>query len=865
MSLRALFRALVSSYFHHEKGRTALTMLGVALGVAVLVAIDLANESAISSFKSTVDQVAGRAELTVRGNGIGIPGPALTDISRTPGVRSASPLISGNAFYSPATDQASTQTLLLLGVDLLRASEFEDDPVRDIRFRLAEGVGITDYLGSTRYVTLTERFARRFGLAPGNPIDLTIGGTPQRLVIGALIDAGPFTDTLDGNVAVMDLAAADVLLRRGGLLDRVDLVLEPKAAVEEVAPALDARLPDSLLVERPEARGSRVDQMLAAFRFNLRALGHISILVGAFIIFNTMSVAVVRRRPAIGTLRAMGISRGRIRLVFLLEGALLGLVGSLIGVILGVAMAGGMVGQVSDAISINFVQTQASGVAVRPEVLLVAVLLGVGGSVLAAWIPANEAASTPPANTMRRGTGEGKRRPLWAFLAGGAALAVVGLVLMLREPARGLPIQGYAASVFFIGAFVLWSRPLLAGLTAALRRPYARLFGAEGLLAASSIQSTLGRSTIAICGLMIGLGMAVSVSVMISSFRTTVVGWMEQVLVADLYIQPQAPDGARRPEPMPTALADRIRNLPGIDAIDPFRTRRIVVGGEEAWLGAGELDVVRFTNQTLEGRPTQEVMRQAAARDELVVSEALARKHGFQAGDPFPVPTPGGIVEIPIAGIYFDYSSEQGYAIMDRQLYQRYFPADDQIDSIAIFLREGADRRALRDRIQEIARATPGIPALSIRANDDLRTFALQAFDRTFSITYVLQLIAIIVSILGVATTLLSQLLDRRHEIVTLRYLGATHRRVARVVVLETALIGIAGTSLGVVAGILLSYILTRVIMLQSFGWTIAYAVPWLLVVQIAAVVFASTLLAAVLPAREAMRFSNRAAQTMAG
>ncbi len=852
MKARAVFHALITSYISHERGRTLLTLLGLALGVAVLVAIDLANESAVSSFKQTVRDVAGSAELSIRGRGAGLPGDVVSKAIETKGVAGAAPLISGRAtFYS--AEGKTTETLLLLGVDLLLSAEPPETPVRPVPFQLEEGREATSFLINPDVLLFTEPFLKKNNLKLGERITLDILGVDRKIIVGGRVEGGPLIDAEGGNVAVTDVGMADVLLRRGGLLDQVDLLLEEGAEADTVAGRLRDSLPESALVERPETRNQRVDDMLSAFRFNLRALGHISIVVGAFLIYNTMNIAVIRRRKVIGTVRALGVSRGMVRLVFLLEGALFGLAASLIGILAGIAMAAALLDIVATAISINFVETRAERLALEPGIIMLALGMGIGGSLIAAAGPAHEAAATPPANTMTQGAAEGRPKPLLRPTVFGCIFAALGVYTLTREPEPGLPILGYTASLFLIAAFVFWSRPLLTGLCAIFRRPYSRLFKAEGLLAVSSLQASSGRSSVAICGLMISLGMTIAVSVMVSSFRGTVTTWMNQVLLADLYVSPASTGASRRPAPMPRELAEQVEALPGVDSIDPFRSREVLIDGQPALLGAGSLSSARFANQTIDGRDMEEVLEQAKSQGQVVASAVFARKRGLEAGDSIHIPTPEGLQRLVIAGIYHDYSSEKGYVIMDWNLYDQFYE-EQLINSISIFVEPGADREKLRRRVLEISRGDRSVPPLSVRANEELRKFALQSFDKTFAITWVLQAIAMTVAVLGVTATLLSQILDRRAEIATLRHLGAGRGRVVRVVLLESGLIGVAGVLMGIVAGIGLSWILTKVIMLQSFGWTITYDLPWLVVAQVSLVVFLATLAGAALPAREAVR-----------
>jgi putative ABC transport system permease protein len=853
---RAAFHALIGVYARHERGRTLLTLLGIALGVAVLIAINLAINSALASFKSTLSDVAGRAELTIHGNTAGLAPALLSRIAQTPGVASASPLIRGSAVFAAHGGQTTT-SLLLLGVDLLGTEEPNDPtapPPRELIFKLAPEIRFTDLLTDPRNIILTRKFAERAGLALGSPCELTIAGHRRAFTLAAWLTGGPLEATLDGAVALTDIAHADHLLRRGGLVDRVDVTLATGAELETVRAGLAARLPASVVIERPAERGAQVDRMLAAFRFNLNALGYISLLVGAFLIFNTLQVAVMRRAPAIGTLRAMGISRGTIRAVFLLEGALLGAVGGAVGVVGGVLLARLLLGAITTAISINFVRIEAAHLLAEPGLIVLAWGMGVLFAVAAAWLPANAAALTPPANTMRRGSlegGGGAHR--WRLLLGVVALLVAAITL--RLPATpGVPVLGYSAACFMVLGFVCWARPLLALIARAVRGPLARVAGAEGLLAVASTRGALARSGVAISGLLVALSMAIAVSVMVASFRETINVWMHQVLRADLYLAAQPASELEPAEPLPPDVAELARNIPGVQQVDPFRMREVMLGGQPAKLGGGTFTMVRYGPEyrILDGRLGNEVLREAERTRGVIVSEALARKHGLTRGSMLRVPTPGGIVPLRVAGVFFDYSTEQGYAIMDRKLYIELFH-DPQIDSVAIYLKPGADVNQVRGALEQALRARSELPQWVLRANRDLRGLALRAFNRTFRITYVMQLIAVIIAVLGVANTLLSQLIDRREEIVTLRTLGVARRSIARIVIIESGVIGLAGVIAGSVCGMLLAWVLARVVMLQSFGWTIQFHIPWLLVGEIILVVYGATLMAAAVPARKAM------------
>jgi len=847
VSWLTVFHALIGSYLREEKGRTLLTVLGVTLGVAVLVGIDLSNESAVESFRRNLRDVSGEATLTVRGNGARLDAKLTARVAGVPGVEAYAPLLRGDLQWGD-DDQAVTVTLI--GVDLLAGGESGERNVRPIGFELEEDRAFTSLVTDPGVLILSRTFARRAGVGAGDEVQLT---TPAQGLgtfrVGAIIESGDLSRAFGGNVILTDLGIADYLLGAGGSIDQIDIVTAEDADIDAVAEALRERLPGDALVERPEQRSERVDSMLAAFRFNLNALGQVSLLVGAFLIYNTMNISVVRRRNIIGTLRAMGIRRDRVRVAFLVEGGFIGIVGGILGVILGTVMAAAMVETVSDAISINFFQTRGADVVLSPRILLWGLSLGFLFSIVAATGPANEAATTPPANTMRRGSDEvGVRGVAWRTVVG-LVLLISAIIVLQRELQPGIPVIGYSASVLMLAAGLFWCRPLLAVVCRGMRDFYARVFGAEGLLASSATESSLGRAGVAMGGLYLGVAMTIAVTIMVASFRDTVTGWLNQVLVADLYVSPRGTVGGSALSP------EQVMAMSGVDGVergDTIRTRQVVIDGLQARIGGARLDPGRFTPTLLSAGNVDELIARAESDGSLFVSEAFARKHRLGVGDSVGLPTPTGTRHRTIVAIYRDYASEQGYVLMDREHYVDLY-ADDTVDSIAIHLQPGASADSVRELIGAAARRVDA-PPLDIRTNRDIRESALRAFDQTFAVTRVLQIIAMLVAILGVATTLLAQLLDRRHEIVTLLTLGAGRGRVARVLVLEAGLIGIAGIILGVAGGLTLAWILTTIVMMESFGWTIRFAIPWGVLFQTIVLLLGATLLAGLVPALRILR-----------
>ncbi len=854
MMFGAALRILVLIHLKHQPSRTLLTILGVALGTGALMAIDLANESAVQSFRKTVSTVTGQATLTVTGNGTGLDPRLVDSASRANGIRSISPLIEGRILHR--NKNGYDETILVLGVDLLASTEAGDTTVRNIQFEPAQGLDFRKLLADPSCVIVTESFSSDNGLQLGDDFVVSASGGEHRLTVAGVLSGDRWAAVLDGNVLVTDIAHADLLLKRDGLIDRLDIVPEPGAAEQTVVASLKRVFGnDAVRIERPEARNERVDQMLAAFRFNLNALGHLAVLVGAFLIFNTVSIAVVRRRTDIGMLRALGVRRNIIRRVFLAEGLILGIVGSCLGILGGTILAAFLVETVSDAISINFVQTDASRLTFDWSIPGVVLVLGIAASLAASWFPATEAASTPPANTMRTGSRERSGPSLRKLWLAGSVSAAAGGLLLLQEPRSGLPITGYGTSLLLILSFILWLKPAIAALTALVRKTASGFMGSNCLLALAGLRSSAGKVAIAAGGLLMSVAMTVSVGLMVESFRQTVTTWMEQVLQADLYVSIPRVTSSGSGATMPGEFTAMIESIDGVGTVDPFRSFEVLVNNKPTNVGGGRLAAVRFENTMLDGRSAQDVMEAARKKGAVVVSESFARAHDISVGETVEIPTPDGYRVLTVEGVYYDYSSEKGYVIMDRPLFEELYD-DDRLDSISVYLQAGADRKRVREEILSRAVLIESMPTPEVRSNDELRTYALEAFDQTFAVTSVVRIIAVIVATLGITTMMLAQTIDRQHELRALRYMGATVKRVARIVVIESAFIGVVGIGMGIVAGVILSWILTTRIMLESFGWTIRFEISPPLLFEIGGLVFIATLLAGIIPAREGARLA---------
>ncbi len=835
-----------------DRLRYALTVSGIAVGVATMTAIRLANASVLSSFSGTVDVVAGRASITLLPDGPGIPEEVLsrlTWLSRA-GARVV-PAISETA----AAGAAGGEVVEVLGIDPV-----SDPEARDYAFAGRSAGGLFAIFERDS-VLVTEEFARRKGLSPGDVLPLVAGGVERRLRVAAVLAPRGPARAASGSIVFMDLAAAQEAFGKVGRLDRIDVVL-PDGTPEETRSALEeeirASLPPGVTAGRPERRTETVDRMVRAFRVNLTALGLIALLVGVYFVYNTLSISVLRRRTDIGTVRALGSSARAVLAVFLAEGAALGVAGSALGLLLGILLARAALLAVGGTATELYLPSAHPRLGLDAGVLATAFGLGVAASLLSALAPALEAARVAPAATLRHGSVEGARRratrPL-AFV--GAGLLVLAALATRPGPVRGLPVFGFV-SVFLVVAGVSLLAPAAVTFTASrLDRTAVRLFGVTARIARANLTGSLSRTAVAVAALTMGIGMMVSVAVMVGSFRDTVARWVGQTLRADLFVSPASGRSGPSFGRLPDEAIALVESVPGVAAVDPYLAFNATRGGVPFTVGSGRFEVLAAHGRLplLDGRDTGPVVLAAKERGEALVSEPYAEKFGVSPGDVVEIPSDRGPVRLLVAAVYVDYSNDRGTITIDRGLFRKIFALPGAV-SLAVTLDVGLDPEEGRRRLLA---AAAGRFALRVRTNAVLRREVLRIFDRTFAVTYALEAVAIAVAVLGVFNTLTALVLERRREIGLLRVLGASAADVRRAVRFEALAIGVLGSALGLGSGAAMSLVLVHVINKQSFGWTISVHWPFAFLAAALALVLGTTLLAAAGPARLAAETSAAA------
>ena len=845
-----LFRTIIARHLLSQRLRTATTIVGIALGIAVIVAVRLTNASSIRGFAAALELVAGRTSLEIIGVSGSFDELMLRELGWVRDYGDVSPVIDGDVIA--LTTDGGSERLRLLGVDILR-----EPPFREYKLTAADVASgsrnFLELLIDPRAVILTEKFGRAHGLRVGDPVRLVAGDTVREFTVrGLLIDEGP-ARLLEGHFALMDIAAAQVALDRLGRLDRVDLRVPADVDVSDVEQTIAKRLPPGLLIQRPAQRTEQVEKMLQAFHLNLEALSYIALLVGLFLIYNTVSVSVISRREEIGMLRALGVTRQAIGALFLSEAALLAGLGCAAGVVTGRLLANIAIHLTSATVQTLYVATAAAPPRLTAGEVIFAYALGLPLALAAGALPAFEAATTSPISAIRGATpaDEGNRRRAVGLVTPGVLLVLAWW--MAQQPAiDGRPVFGWGAAALTVFGAAFFVPIVLRSVTRLVSGSLKRWFHLESWLANASLSAGIGRIAVSVAALAMSLSMMVAIAVMIGSFRETVQYWIAQTLKADLYVAAAIRPSRQSESTISPDVETAIRSHPAVAAVDQFHREDALFDGAPITLATGDFDVfLKYGNLVFKAPADgRTAMRSANGQDAVIVSEPFAVRHHRRVGDVIQLSTPKGPVSFRIAAVYFDYSADRGIVVLDRPIFTRYF-GERRPTSLSVYLRPGHSPDSVRTDILHLLGDGHRV---FIQTNATLRSEVLRVFDSTFTITYALEGVAIVVAMMGVATTLLTLILDRRREIAILRLIGTERRQITGMIVVEALMLGAVSQAIGLAVGLVLSLILIFVVNLQSFGWTIQWHMPWMFLVQASVLILVATLLAGLFPARRAAR-----------
>ena len=875
MAKRTLFR-IGWRYLIHHPWQSILMVLGITLGVAVVVAIDLANASASRAFDLSTATVAGKATHQITGGPLGLDESVYTRLRRSDLEVAAAPVI--NEYVS--SPMLGDIPLQLLGVDPFAEAPFRDylgggigtNANRPPAGSLSTPVGdLTTFLTQPGAVLLSADLADRYGIKPcpdqqflsespdpGCHIELEIAGQIQPVFVAGLLQANPNADAINrrglDSILLADISTAQELTGRLGKLDRIDLILpenqSPGGTVPNGTSALvaeiQALLPQDARLQPVEARTGTVEQMTSAFRINLTALSMLALVVGMFLIYNTMTFSVVQRRPLFGTLRCLGVTRREVFGLVLSEAFVVGLLGAVLGSLLGILLGQGAVRMVTQTINDLFFVVTVQGIQILPSSLIKGSLLGVLTTLLTAAPPAWEAASVAPRAALSRSGLESKaRRAIFLAALAGMGLLMIGAAILLI-PTRSLVVSFSGTFAIVVGFALLV--PVSTGIIMRRVTPLlGRIWGTLGRMAPRDVTSSLSRTSIAVMALMVAVSVTIGVSLMVSSFRHTVILWLAQSLQGDVYISAPSLNANQPGASLDPAVVDTVRNWPGVTRADVLRATQVDTPQGSVQIAATDNTTVAQERIFLSADLPVEQMWAAMLNGAVLVSEPFANRTGLprHKGE-VALFTDQGLRTFPVIGVYYDYASTQGTVLMALPVYRANWN-DPELTAVAVRLEPGQNPDRIAKALQT---ALSPVQKLLVRPNQALRQEVLVVFDRTFAITGALQLLATLVAFIGVLSALLSLELERQRELGILRAIGLTVRQLWGLIMLETGLMGSVAGLLSMPTGYALALILVYIINRRSFGWTLQMQINWEPFLQALAVAVIAALLAGIYPAR---------------
>lgn len=790
-----LLRAGLRHQLRH-RWQAALALIGIVMGVAVVMAVDIANQAAKASFELSAAQIRGAATHRLVGAAASLPDSLYRQLFRQADAPPMAPVI-----QLRVTLDGQLGRMRLLGVDIFAEGAFRQTLGTAVRGEDSLG----GWLARPDALALSRSAARHLGIGLGDRIEVRFEGRPYQLEVVA-VDGDDSLGSRD--LLVVDIATAQAISGLAGRLSHIDLALDAGQAEP-----LRRHLPPGVQLVSIDEQTAGVVGLSASFELNLTAMSLLALLVGLFLIFNAMSFSIVQRRSLLGRLRALGVTRLEIYRTILIEALVLALLGTLIGSLLGMLLGDALTRIVAATVSQLYYQVSVDALPFHASSLIKAVILGIGGTLLASVWPAYQAATTPPLTTLSRAALEDRtQRLVPALTVTGGLLCSGGLFAAFALP--GGVVTGFAGLFLtLIGTALLTPAWLHLAHRLLSRLPL------RGVLhmAVRDLDRHLSRLGTAAAALMIALSASIGVAVMVDSMRGSVSDWLSDLLTADLYVAAEAfEQGASLP---PSVARDATR-LASVDSYSSYRDNTVQVDGRPVELIAARLAPRSRAGFDFTARQSTDpwMMFDDGA---VLVSEPLAYRLRLNAGDVLTLSTPTGERTFPIGAVFRDFASENGRVFMPRAVYDRNWP-DRSVDTLALFGRGGPEM--LQSALQQAFSDSHDLVYTDAGAIYDA---SMQVFDRTFRITEVLRLLSLMVAFIGVLSALMAIQLERRKEYAVLRALGLTRQQVTALILIESLLFGLIAGLLAIPTGLAMAWVLTDAIQLRAFGWTMPFLVTW--------------------------------------
>lgn len=849
-----LWARLTLAQWRDQPLRSVVTLLAIAVGVALASAVWFVNSGALAEFGAATRRLVGESDLIVRGpERTGFAESLYPRLAQLPGVETASPVLELDVALA---DQRGT--LRILGLDPFRAGLLQPQLFADVA---------GDFFGLFRRdgVFLSQAAAESLGVKPGQRFAVRVGTTRRELEVLGLLSRDAYPQRL----GIMDIASAQWTLDRLGVLNRIDLRLAPGTPPVAFRERLARELPAGVQAIEPEVERDRAVSVTRAYRVNLNMLALVSLLTGAFLVFSTQSLAVLRRRTGLALLRALGVTRGELQRALVAEGLALGALGSLLGVIAGHLVAAWLLRRLGGDLGGGQLAVTDAALAPQPLAALAFFVIGTVVASAGAWAPARDAARRAPARALKAGDAE----PSLARLRGvgpGLALFAVGAVLAFLPPVGGIPVFGYlAVAALLFGGVLLVPRATAALLA---RAPRTGNIALDAGLA--QLRGGVGMVTVGLAAVIVSFSLMVAMAIMVFSFRQSFVVWLGGVLPADVQLRLAQGSDTGYLEPAEQRALAATPGLARVEfrrlaplLLDPARPAVTVIARDFVpGTGPEVLPLLRTapaaaSTRSEEGSQPRSSSQAAssgaggragaAPRDlpPVWISEAVEDVFGWRPGEVRELAFAGTPQRFRVAGVFRDYGRSTGAVVIARSEYQR-LSGDARASEASFWLAPGTSAAQLMDALRA---RLPDARSLELLESTQVREISLRIFDRAFLVTYALEAVAVVIGLLGVAFAASSTALARRGEFAMLRHLGMLRRQVLAMLAGEGLLTSLIGVFYGLALGGVLSLVLVYVINRQSFNWSVELAIPGAQLAAISALLVLAAALTATISGRAAM------------
>lgn len=830
----SLFQKAGLRYLFTHPWQTILSATGIALGVSVILAIDMANESSLRAFDISMETVSGKATHRLTSKSGSLSFSQFVRI-RNEGIEASAPVIEENIRIVGKKSENAT----FLGLDPFSEEKFRN-------FFDVSGQGsdqlLKDLLSHKDRVVLPEAFALASGVKPGDSLTVIWQTKKFKVYCQSLIPSSSNTgkNSIDQFV-IADIGTADSLFDKNGTIGYIDLILD-RQDYDRVVKIMENN--SDLQLKESSKSNDTARSLTEAFRLNLNAMSMLGLIVGLFLIYNSMTFSVIQRRKLLGLFRAIGVTRREIYIQILAETVFIGAIGTFTGIVAGIFLGKELLGLVTQSINDLYFVTNVKSVAIPAESIFKAGFAGITGTLLASLYPAYEAATTSPGVVLKRSSIEsGLRKKSKYFTLLSMMLFISGTLILVIADAGIL--LSYFGILLLIISFALLT-PFVVVQGVALMQPFVqKLFGNTGKTGLRGIVANLSRTTVAIAALAIAVSATIGVSTMITSFRGTVITWLEQTLVADLFISAPGPVSRKNEPVIEPSILNNLLKIEGVKSIDYYSEAKSTFRGKEIEVFGAGIDPENEYRFKLKAGVPGIAWKEIREGRGALVTETFAYKWKLSIGDTVTFTTLEGLKSVKISAVYYDYSSEMGHISLDYKFFAGLWK-NYKISGIGIYLKPGSNSAQIRKTAESLFSSQQNIV---IRLNSELRNYSVEIFDRTFVVASLLHLLSVIVAFIGIFSALMSIQLEKEKEMGILRATGLTPGQMFKLISIQTFSMGTLASVIAVPLGMVLAYALIYVINLRSFGWTMDMQVSPFLLIQAFLISIVASVFAGLYPA----------------